>query len=493
MPASPDDHRTRELERTVAELQRLLAERQSDLVDLFDEAPIAYVHEGVDTKFIRANRTAMRTLGITPEQVEGTYGRDFVPDTPEAKQRLRDAFTKIEAGSAGEGVILELRRRDDGKPLWIQWWSRPHPSGAYTRTMFIDITERILAERERAALAAQNVYLREEIKSVHNFEEIVGSSPRLKDVLDAVTRVAPTEATVLITGETGTGKELIARAVHSRGKRRDKPLIKLNCAALPAGIIESELFGHERGAFSGAVAKRVGRFELADGGTIFLDEVGELAPDAQAKLLRVLQEGEFERVGGSATIRTDVRVIAATNRDLRTEAAAGRFRPDLFYRLNVFPIEVPRLRDRAEDIPLLTAFFVSRFAAAVGKRIESVEAATLERLKRYSWPGNVRELRSLIERAVILSDSPVLQIQEREIDPHAPAASPAGGPHPPVERADAGDRPIATLADAERAHIRATLERTGGVVAGPAGAAKLLGVAPSTLRSRMERLGIAPP
>jgi transcriptional regulator with GAF, ATPase, and Fis domain len=226
--------------------------------------------------------------------------------------------------------VVELQRKDDGKPVWIQIWAKPDPGGKFTRTMFLDVTDRGLMQQERARLAAENVYLQEEIKSVHNFDEIVGQSPALLDAMEKVNRVAKTDATVLITGETGTGKELIARAIHSASQRRDKPLIKLNCAALPAGLVESELFGHEKGAFSGAISRRVGRFELANGGTIFLDEIGEVPLDVQVKLLRVLQEREFERVGGTNPIKIDVRVIAATNRDLVKGIGAGKFREDLF-------------------------------------------------------------------------------------------------------------------------------------------------------------------
>ena len=278
-----------ELERERMDVQ--LKQNEERLRDLFDEAPIAYVHEGLDSKFIRANRTAMRSLGITPEQVEGTYGKSFAPDTPDAQRRMREAFESIGRGTDTSGVVLELRRKDNGKPLWIQWWSRPDPSGTYTRTMFIDITERVLLEQEKARLEAQNIYLQEEIKGAHNFEELIGSSSTLKKVLKNVERVAPTDSTVLITGETGTGKELIARAIHNLSPRKSKPLVKVNCAAIPAGLIESELFGHEKGAFTGALTKKMGRFELADKGTIFLDEIGELPLDMQYKLLRVLQEG----------------------------------------------------------------------------------------------------------------------------------------------------------------------------------------------------------
>jgi PAS domain S-box-containing protein len=466
--------------RAAAELQRRLLERslahaREEFRDLFEEAPIAYVLEGVDTRFIRANRAAMRALGITPEQVEGTYGREFVVDNPENQRRLKDAFTSVGRGTDTSGVILELRRRDTGKPLWIQWWSKPSPEGASTRTMFIDITDKVLMEQEQERLKAQNHHLRDEIRASQHFGEIVGRSPALMRVLENVERVAPTDSTVLIQGETGTGKELIARAIHDRSTRRAGPFVKVNCAALPAGLVESEFFGHEKGAFTGAVASRRGRFELADGGTIFLDEVGDVAPDVQVKLLRVLQESEFERVGGSETIRVNVRVIAATNRDLAAEVQSQKFRADLFYRLNVFPVTVPPLRDRAADIPILASYFATHLAATLGRRLDSIEPETMERLARYPWPGNIRELRNVLERALILCPGPSLRIEEPEL---RPAGSPPGA---------AAAR---SLADNEREHILAVLKQTGGVVGGEKGAAKLLGVPPSTLRSTMARLGI---
>ena len=331
------------------------------------------MHEDLESRFISANRAAMRILGIKPEEVPGMVGLSLVPDTPEAKHRAEEAFASIGKGTDTSGVVLELRRKDNGQPIWIQWWSKPDPSGKYTRTMFVDITDQVLMEQEKARLTAQNVYLQEEIKSVHNFEEIVGQSPALLEVIEKVNRVAATDSTVLITGETGTGKELIARAIHSASPRHDKPLIKLNCAALPSSLVESELFGHEKGAFTGAIARRIGRFELAHGGTIFLDEIGELPAEAQAKLLRVLQEREFERIGGTTPIKVDVRVIAATNRDLLKAVKEKTFREDLFYRLNVFPIELPPLRDRTGDVPMLVHFLVNKFAMRIGKRIRERE------------------------------------------------------------------------------------------------------------------------
>jgi formate hydrogenlyase transcriptional activator len=479
--------------RAGAELERLRAEQalrasEDRFRDLFEEAPIAYVHEGLDSRFLRANRAALRILGVKPEEVPTTYGRSLCPDTPDAQQRLREAFESVGRGTDTSGVILELRRKDNGRPIFIQWWSNPDPGGAYTRTMFVDITDRVLMEREQAQLQMQNVYLREELKTVHNFEEIVGASAGLVHVLKEVRHVAPTDATVLILGETGTGKELIARAVHSTSNRADKPFIKINCAALPPGLIESELFGHERGAFSGAIQRRVGRFELAHGGTIFLDEIGEISMDVQVKLLRVLQEREFERVGGNQTIRCDARVIAATNRDLAAAMAAGSFRSDLYYRLNVFPMTLPPLRARAEDIPLLVKFFVQKYAPRLGRRAESIEAETMDRLVSYTWPGNIRELENIIERALILSTTPVLRVDPEVLPVHATATpvSALGA----VATASASTDPR-DLNSVQRGHILSILRESQWVVEGELGAAARLGLKPATLRYRMKKLGIA--
>jgi len=357
-------------------------------------------------------------------------------------------------------------------------------------------------ESLRDRLARENVYLQEEIRREHPFEELVGSSPALLAVVRQVEQVAPTDTTVLILGETGTGKELIARAIHNRSARRDRPLVKVNCAAISAGLVESELFGHMKGAFTGALERRLGRFELADGGTIFLDEIGDLPLETQVKLLRVLQEQEFEPVGSSRTVRVDVRVIAATNRDLQEAILEGRFRIDLFYRLNVFPVQAPTLRERRSDIPQLVTFFVSRLAKRFGKRIASVAPTTMERLTTYTWPGNVRELQNIIERAVVLCEGPVLDLGQ-DLAP-ASATSPTLGPPPTPKGGDSPIRdepaePVGRPADAqgvgtmeamERHHILAALERTGGVIHGPRGAAKILDLHPNTLRSRMERLGI---
>jgi PAS domain S-box-containing protein len=492
-----------ELERTRAfdALYREHQESEERFRDLFEEAPIAYVNEGLDSKFICANRTAMKILGITPEDVPNAYGKDFIPDTPDAQRRLKEALDSIGKGFDTSGVVLELRRKDNGKPTWIQWWSRPDPSGAYTRTMFVDITERVLMEQEQARLQAQNAYLQEEIRSEHNFDEIVGTSPSLLDALRQVDQVAPTDSTVLILGETGTGKELIARAIHDRSSRKNRPLVKVNCGAISAGLVESELFGHVKGAFTGALASRDGRFKLADGGTIFLDEVGELPTETQVKLLRVLQEQEFEPIGSSRSVKVNVRVIAATNRDLGAAVREGKFRSDLFYRLNVVPIQVPALRERAGDVPLLAAFFLQRFARNFNKPIKQISEETMRRLMAYSWPGNIRELQNVLERAVVLSTGNVLTLASdfaptpgkpvssaKELPTDGIAAMPAS-PAPPDRARAAGG----TLDAVERRHIETVLRETNWMIEGERGAAKILSLNPSTLRSRMQKLGIKRP
>ena len=330
----------------------------------------------------------------------------------------------------------------------------------------------------RDKLAQEKLYLEDEIRTELNSEQIVGNSPSLRRTLHKVETVAPTESTVLVYGETGTGKELVARAIHDGSPRRVGAFVKLNCAAIPTGLLESELFGHEKGAFTGAVAQRIGRFELANGGTIFLDEVGEIPLELQPKLLRVLQEREFERLGNSRTFRTNARLIAATNRDLATMVEEGKFRTDLFYRLNVFPVQVPPLRERTEDIPLLVRHFAQEFSRRMNKQIETIPSETLQSLTRYHWPGNIRELQNVIERAVILSPGPVLRVSPSEYKQRAAKskASPS--------RSD-------TLEEAERKHVLAVLEETNWVLAGPRGAAARLGVKRSTLQYRMGKLGIS--
>jgi formate hydrogenlyase transcriptional activator len=349
----------------------------------------------------------------------------------------------------------------------------------------------------KGRLERENVYLQEEIRRSHNFVELVGSSARLVGLLGRVEQAAPTEATVLILGETGTGKELIARAIHGASSRRDRPLVKVDCTALSAGLVESELFGHAKGAFTGAIDRRIGRFELADRGTIFLDEVGELPLESQAKLLRVLQEQQFEPVGSNRTVKVDVRMIAATNRDLEAAVREGRFRADLFYRLNVVPLHVPPLRERREDIPQLAMYFLGRYARAFGRSAASLSPVSMDRLLAYAWPGNVRELQNVIERAVVLSSGPVLELSAETFSATA-AAAPTGDRGDGVPTRDAAARDVppvahpetATLEEIERAYILRMLDRAGWVIQGPRGAATALGLHPNTLRSRMDRLGI---
>jgi PAS domain S-box-containing protein len=469
--------------RASAELERLRTEerlRESEAAyrDLYENAPNAYLRVGTDQQILNVNRRATELLGYSKDELVGACIHDFLPDTPEGRSRSEAVHRALVAGEPVSGWQLEMRRKD-GRPLWIHLWVEAdrnvdgtHQPG---RAIFIDVTQRVLAEAERARLQEQNLYLQEEIKSDHNFEQIIGRSPALLAVLSDVGRVAPTETSVLITGETGTGKELIARALHSASRRRDKPLIKVNCAALPAGLVESELFGHEKGAFSGAIARRLGRFELADGGTIFLDEVGELPLEAQVKLLRVLQEREIDRVGGQRPIPVDVRVIAATNRDLQKEVREKRFREDLYYRLSVFPVRMPPLRERRDDIPLLVHFLMNRFTSQVGKRLDGVDRATMQRLQDYSWPGNVRELENVLERAIILAAGSVL-----DIDPSLQA----------VRGTVSAESQRPTLETMERDYILTVLRETDWVIDGPRGAARVLGLHPNTLRNRLKKLGL---
>jgi formate hydrogenlyase transcriptional activator len=326
-------------------------------------------------------------------------------------------------------------------------------------------------------LQAENIYLQEEIKTEYNFEEIIGQSAAIQTVLHKIEQIAPTDITVLIQGETGTGKELIARTIHNLSRRKERPLVKVNCGAISAGLVESELFGHQKGAFTGAIEQRIGRFELADGGTIFLDEVSELPQDTQVKLLRVLQEGEFERVGSSKPIRVNVRIIAATNRNLAEAVKAGLFRPDLFYRLNVFPLEIPPLRERKSDIPLLINVFLSKLAKKLGKHIHGLSRETMDRLMRYEWPGNIRELQNVIERAVVVAHTPIIHIDDYMLQLNTNS------------HYSSSDR----LEDMERSHILRVLEETRWVIEGKRGAASILGLTPSTLRYRMKRLKIKKP
>jgi formate hydrogenlyase transcriptional activator len=381
---------------------------------------------------------------------------------------------------------FEMRLRGTGeKYRWFLLRLNPirDEQGRITRWYVAgtDIEDR---KQSELRLLSENVALREEIDRALMFEEIVGTSPALHAVLSRVSKVAPTDSSVLITGETGTGKELIARAVHRRSQRSSRPFVSVNCAAIPRDLLASELFGHEKGAFTGAIQRRVGRFELAEGGTVFLDEIGELPAETQVALLRVLQEREFERIGGTVSIRSNVRVIAATNRDLQATIAAGTFRSDLFYRLNVFPIEVPPLRERREDIPVLVAYFIDRYARKAGKSFRSINKQSLELLQSYPWPGNIRELQNIIERSVVVCDTESFSVDESWLSRQPLRSEPKGRPE---ERRPELSR---TLAAREKAMIEAALRESGGRVSGPSGAAVKLGIPGSTLDSKIRSLRI---
>ena len=400
---------------------------------------------------------------IPCSEVTIVSGSDKAADHKEA--RTTRSFIRVPMSVKGQGVgVLSLAANDCSQ------FSNDHVEIAHevANSLAVAIQHAQLNEQ----LKGQNVYLLEEIE--RNFQEMVGASPAIQKVFRAIEVVANTDSTVLLFGETGTGKELIARAVHNRSGRRQQVMVKVNCAALPSNLIESELFGHEKGAFTGAVAQRKGRFELAHDGTIFLDEISEIPLEAQSKLLRVLQEHELERIGGSRTIRVNVRVIAATNRDLTREVREGRFRSDLFYRLNVFPISIPPLRERREDVALLARHFVQVFSERMGKRIRSVSQKAYDKLQSYSWPGNVRELANILERAVIICQGATLQETHIALESESLVEQNA----------------LPTVEEAERRFIQQALDRTGGVLAGPNGAARRLGVNRSTLWSRIRTLGI---
>jgi transcriptional regulator with GAF, ATPase, and Fis domain len=379
-------------------------------------------------------------------------------------------------GSRDEQLLAALRGREPTAVKHLHVVAQAVHDGATDGTEYVGAYAEVQALKDR--LQSENIVLREGIDKTSMFEEIVGASPPLRTVLSHVSKVAPTDSTVLITGETGTGKELIARAIHKRSPRSARAFVAVNCAAVPSSLIASELFGHEKGAFIGALQRRQGRFELADGGTIFLDEVAELPAETQIMLLRVLQEREFERVGGSGPIRVNVRVIAATNRDLQADVADGTLRADLFYRLNVFPVEVPALRERRSDVPLLVEYFIYRYATRLGKRIRRVTKETSMLLQSYNWPGNIRELQNVIERAVIVCDSDTLSIDARWLSGRSLGAAPVAS------------LSIRTLATHEKDAIEVALKESKGRVAGPFGAAGRLGVPASTLESKIKTLKI---
>jgi PAS domain S-box-containing protein len=466
-----------ERKRAEEELRR----SEMELRQILDLVPQLVSVFGPGGERLYSNRMGLDYIGLSLEEWRQTPGIFFSSPVFHPDDRERAAHTHS-AHSGGSAYELELRvRRADGNYRWFLVRFNPlHDEKGQLKRWYVALTDIEERKRTEQKLQQENVALREEIDKASMFEEIVGTSPALKSVLSRISKVAPSDSTVLVTGETGTGKELFARAIHRRSDRASRAFVGVNCAAIPRDLIASELFGHEKGAFTGATQQRLGRFELANGGTIFLDEVGELPTETQVALLRVLQEYEFERVGGSRRIRADVRVIAATNRDLQTAISAGSFRNDLFYRLNVFPIEIPSLRERREDIPLLVEYFIDRYARKAGKNIKRVNKKTLELLQSYPWPGNIRELQNVIERSVILCETEIFSIDENWL-PQPPPPTPESKPQVELPR---------RLLVQEKDMIEEALKTSRGRVFGPAGAAAKLGIPRSTLESKIKSLRI---
>ena len=454
-----------------------IRQSEKEARQLLDLSPLHITEFGPDGDRLYTNRASLDYFGLTLEEWRATDLRQLL-HPQDAEIVTKDLPGKLQSGSPFE---YEARfKRKDGQYRWFHYRFSPmsDEEGRTRRwyTAGTDIEDRKLAEQR---LQEENVALRGEIDKALMFEEIVGGSAPLKKVLSRVSKVAPTDSSVLITGETGTGKELVARAIHRRSRRSPYPFVSLNCAAIPRDLIASELFGHEKGAFTGATQRRLGRFELAAGGTLFLDEVGELPMETQIALLRVLQEHEFERIGGTGSLRADVRVIAATNRDLEEAIRAGTFRSDLFYRLNVFPVEVPTLRERREDIPLLVKYFLDRYGRKAGKSFREVDKRSLDLLQSYPWPGNIRELQNVIERSVIVSEAEAFSVDESWLSRRPSAKAP-----------EIRQGLVRTPPSEEKSIIEAALRDCGGRVAGPAGAAEKLGIPRSTLESKIRTLKI---
>jgi len=459
-------------------IEEKLRQDEREIRRITDAIPLTIVIQQPDGTPIYANQAVLDYSGFTMEDVVASDFRARLFH-PEDLERLREE--RQAALSRGLPFEIEQRaRRKDGQYRWFLIRYNPfRDEQGYLVRWYATGTDIDDRKRTEDRVRNENMALREDIVRSSMFEEIVGSSAPLRRVLAQVEKVAPTVSTVLILGETGTGKELIARAIHNRSKRAGRAFIRVNCAAIPPPLVASELFGHERGAFTGALQRRLGRFELADGGTLFLDEVGELPLEAQVALLRVLQDREFERVGGSHTMSVDVRVLAATNRDLGAAVAEGTFRQDLFYRLNVFPLRMPALRERGDDIPILVKYLVNRYAERAGKNIRHINKRTLELFQAYDWPGNVRELQNVIERAVILCDGETFAVDDTWL-------APVVAPHSVATRSPL----VANLVEHEREVIEHALREAEGVIGGPAGAAAKLGIPRQTLESKIKKLGI---
>jgi len=457
-----------------------IRQQEAELRQMLDFTPQLVAVFGPSRERLYVGRTALDYFGMSLD--EWREGRRGEPIHPDDLERHRAETKGSLAASAAYETELRLRKNDGSYRWFLARFKPMRDEKQRIIRWYVACTDIDDRKRTEERLQRENATLREEIDQTSMFEEIVGTSPALQAVLSRISKVAPSDSTVLITGETGTGKELIARGIHRRSRRTSRAFISVNCSAIPHGLIPSELFGHEKGAFTGATQRRIGRFELADGGTIFLDEVGDLSPESQVALLRVLQEREFERVGSAQSIRVDVRVVAATNRDLKAAVANGAFRQDLFYRLNVFPIAVPPLRERKEDIVMLVEYFVQRYAAKAGKNIRSIDKKTLHALQSYDWPGNIRELQNVIERSVILTFGDVLSVDELWLSKETPR------PQSPMETSGTVRR--MTESRTEREIIEQALAETRGRVSGPAGAAAKLRIPASTLATRIKALKI---